>query len=160
MYNSAVEFKFRVTKYSELVRWCPILTIYQMNINIIFKWNKKQKRKKYGVTVRDSDQIGQLSKLCLIDVSFFFFFLCFIILGACQLLWGEKLCSHEFSRGGEKKAVKRLLSSTNVSCEPNGTGVKSQLKPVGNNLLLAASGKEVLQRLRSFVQRTNGRKGL
>lgn len=45
MYNSAVEFKFRVTKYSELVRWCPILTIYQMNINRSLNGTKSRKEK-------------------------------------------------------------------------------------------------------------------
>lgn len=62
---------------------------------------KSRKEKKYGVVVKDSGQIGQLSKLCLID---FFFFLCFIISGACQLLWGEKQCAvMSFPEEGKKK---------------------------------------------------------
>lgn len=44
-----------------------------------------------------------------------------------------------------------------MSCEPNGTGVKSQLNSIGNNLSVAASGKEVSKQLPSLVFRTNNR---
>lgn len=90
---------------------------------VISKEQKVEKSERYGIMVKDSDQIGQLSKLCLTD-----FFLRFIISGACQLLWGEKSCTvMSFPEVGreKKRAVKRLLSSTNVSGEPNGTEVKS-----------------------------------
>lgn len=40
---------------------------------------QKVEKKKYGVVVKDSDQIGQLSKFCLID--FFFFFCVSFFLG-------------------------------------------------------------------------------
>lgn len=73
---------------------------------------QKVEKKKYGVVVKDSDQIGQLSKFCLID----FFFSVFHFFWGLSVALGRELCSYEFYRGGEnKKAVKRLLSSTNVS---------------------------------------------
>lgn len=46
---------------------------------------KSRKEKKYGVMVKDSGQIGQLSKLCLID----FFFSC------VSLFLGPVSCSGE-----------------------------------------------------------------
>lgn len=64
---------------------------------------QKVEKKKYGVVVKDSDQIGQLSKFCLID---FFFFLCFIFSGACQLLWGENCALMSFIEEGK---IKRQL---------------------------------------------------
>lgn len=73
---------------------------------------KSRKGEKNGVVVKDSDQIGQLSKLCLIDIFpvFHYFW------GLSVALGTEKQCAvMSFPKEGEKKAVKRLLSSTNVS---------------------------------------------
>lgn len=62
--------------------------------------------------VKDGDQIGQLSKLCLID----FFFSCVSLFLGSVICSGERNCAlMSFPEEGEKKAVKRLLSSANVS---------------------------------------------
>lgn len=84
-----------------------------MNINIDLNGTKSRKEKK-RVLVKDSDQIGQLSKLRLID----FFSMFHYFWGLSVVLRTEKQCavmSFPEEKRGKKKQLKGFLSSTNVS---------------------------------------------
>lgn len=67
----------------------PVIIVYQLNIHRSLNETKGRKGKKNGVVVKDSDQIGQLSKLCLIDIcSVFHYFW-----GLSVALGTEKQCA-------------------------------------------------------------------
>lgn len=64
---------------------------------------KVEKEKKNGVVVKDSDQIGQLSKLCLID----FFPVFHYFWGLSVALGTEKQCAvMSFPEEGGKRQLK------------------------------------------------------
>lgn len=91
--------------------WCPIIIIYQLNINIDLEIEHKVEKRKKKWSRKDSDQIGQLPKLCLID----FFSMFHYFWGLSIDLGMKKQCAVMSFPEEKKKGVKRLLSSTNVS---------------------------------------------